>query len=130
VRTLAPDERVVGRDAVALAVLRSRRDPEHLPEQRVQRLRVAVRIARAAPVTESDVQVPVGAEREVAAVVVRERLRNDQQVAPASEIGGPVVERELRDVRVATEVGVVDGEEAPVGAAGPEAYSCRARPRR
>ncbi len=61
-------------------------DPQHLAEQRRERLRRCPRVAAAAAVAEPDVEVSVGAEREVAAVVVRVRLVDEQDVAPRRPI--------------------------------------------
>src|SRR5687767_6967489 len=51
-----PDERVVRRDAERSFARELRVDPEHLAEQRGERLPVAERIAPAPSVTETDVQ--------------------------------------------------------------------------
>jgi hypothetical protein len=52
--------------------------------------------------------VPIRPEREPAAVVVRVRLLDEQHLAFAREVGALVIERELRDMRVAGSVGEVD----------------------
>jgi hypothetical protein len=44
-------------------------------------------VVRGAAVAERDVEVPVGSERELTAVVVRLRLVDDEQVAPRRPIG-------------------------------------------
>ncbi len=91
-----------------------RRDPQHLAQERVERLRVAHRIAGAPPVAEPDIEVAVRAEHEVAAVVVRERLLHEQHLTPRAEIGRPVLEAELGDVGVTDRVGEVHVQEPAV----------------
>ena len=74
-------KRVVGRHAVGVVARRTRIDPEHLPKQGAEVLGVPLRIAGAAAVTEADVEEAVGPERQVASVVVRERLLYQQHPA-------------------------------------------------
>ena len=78
-------------------------------------LRAVARIAAAATVAHADVQEPVRAERDHAAVVVLERLGDPHQTASACGVGDVTIARdaELRDHRGAGAVGVVD-EEPPV----------------
>ena len=85
-----------------------------LREQRRQRLAVAVRIALAAAVAEPDVEVAVGAERQVAAVVVRERLVDLEDVAPRGRIGHVRAHGEAQDTGVAVRVGEVHVQEVAV----------------
>ena len=82
-------------------------EPQHLRQERVGILAVPVRIVRPAAVAQPDVQLAVGAEDEVAAVVVVERLLDVEQLALVIRA---IV---LDDARVAFAIGVVDVE-APV----------------
>ena len=89
-------------------------DAQHLPERGGELLPVALGVAAGAPVPQADVEHPVVAEGEAAAVVVREGLGDEQERALARRVrhvgaGGP----ELGDVGVARRVGVVH-EEPPV----------------
>src|SRR5438876_5156964 len=68
----AADEWVVRRDGVAAR--RAWGDPEHLRQHGAQTLAVRLGVTLASAVPQSDVQVPVRTEGQVAAVVVRERL--------------------------------------------------------
>ena len=78
----AVGERVAGRDGVGRSpVGRLGVDAQDLAEQGLGVLAVAVGVAAAAPVAEPDVEVAVGAEHQLAAVVVRERLGHEQQLA-------------------------------------------------
>src|SRR5215207_7779180 len=97
VRALAAHERVRARDAVPGATLARRGiDAEQLSEQASPALRVLARVARAAAVAGTEVELPVGAELELAAVVVRERaVANLDHLAPRARL------RELRVVRAA-----------------------------
>ena len=72
-------------------------------------------VVRRAAVAERDIEVVVGPERELTAVVVRLRLLDDEQVPAGRLVGDPPVHRELVDVRVARVVGVVHVEVVPVG---------------
>src|SRR5206468_7135861 len=67
-RARSADERVVRRDRVRTARFGRRTDPEHLAQKRRQGLTVPMRIATAATVPETDVQVAVRPEEQVAAV--------------------------------------------------------------
>ena len=79
---LAVGERVVGRNAVLLAARRvGGVDPQDLAQQRLGVLPVALGIAAAAAVAECDVQVAVGPELHLPAVVVGERVLDRQQLA-------------------------------------------------
>ena len=98
-------------------------DAQDLAEQRVERLAVALGrvpgalVARAAAVAEPEVEHAVGAERELAAVVVRLRLVDGEHEAPGRR-GRPRTvgsKRVLVDGRVAVDVGVVDVELRAVG---------------
>ena len=52
-------------------------DAQHLAEQLLRILRAMIGIVARAAVAEADVEVAVGSEREMPAVVIRERLRDD-----------------------------------------------------
>ena len=85
-------------------------EAEHLAEERRVALAVPVRIAGGAAVTEADVQLAVRPEDDVAAVVVRVGLFDEQQLALGRGIGviGIVGAcRELDDARVALRIGEV-----------------------
>src|SRR5207237_5900520 len=58
-----------------------------LPEQRLQVLSVALRIALAAAVAQADVEEPVGPESELAAIVVVKRLVDHEQDVFAGSVG-------------------------------------------
>ena len=58
-------------------------DPQHLAQERAERLSVAPRVAAAAAVAETDVEVAVGPEDEIAAVVVVVGLVDEQHLAAA-----------------------------------------------
>src|SRR5690606_1341564 len=95
-----PGEWIVRRDPVR----RGRAadvDPEHLAEQRAGPLRVAIRVAAGAAVTEADVEIAVRPEFEMTAVVVRERLRQAEHVLPRAgrERRAAVLARVPRDDR-------------------------------
>jgi hypothetical protein len=95
----AAHKRIVGRHAIAggIAVGHPDVDPQHLAEQRRRILRVVVRIVAAATIAEADVEVAVGSEHEVAAVVIRERLADEPIAAGPSEIEP---RRGIRDERI------------------------------
>ncbi len=79
-------ERIAGRAArnrVRRAVIDV--EPQHVAEQVLRVLRVALRVAARAAVAEADVEKAVGAERDVASVVVRVWLIKAQDVLPARE---------------------------------------------
>ena len=117
------DERVVVGHAVAarIGVRHVDVDAQHLAEQRVRVLRVVQRIAAAAAVAQADVEIAVGTKRQVAAVVIRERLLDEaaavgpHQVEARAGIDRALrVARVARDHGVAVEIGEVDVE-APRG---------------
>ena len=69
-----------------MAVRHADVDPQHLAEQLRRILRAMIGIVAGAAVAEADVEEAVGTEREVAAVVIRERLRDERlarRAAPA-----------------------------------------------
>ena len=121
-RARRPDVRVVGGDAVvrrAVHVLVDV-DAQQLAEQRVARLRVALRVVGVAAVAHADVEVGVRSELQLAAVVVRVRLGDRQEDDRAERVGGVPVER--RDVvprhdGLPRQIRVVH-EEEPVGRIG------------
>ena len=106
------DERVAGWNRVGVAA--ERIDPQHLPEQRVEVLGVAGRVAGASAVARADVEQPVGPERQRASVVVRVgRMRDRQDRAGRERIGHLRVRRGapvLGDLNRAAAVDVVDDE--------------------
>ncbi len=105
-------ERVVRRDGVGRsgAVGGSRPDAEELAQERRPALAVAERVAARAAVAGGDVQVAVGPEVDVAAVVVRERLVDLEEDPLAAGVGLVRCRRrdaERRHHGVPVEVGVV-----------------------
>ena len=118
-----PDERVRRRHVVALGIAVGHRDvdAEHLAEQRPRILRAVHRIVARSAVAHADVEIPVRPEREVAAVVVGERLRDDAlavrppEIEPRRRIGAERIGRrapEPRDDRVGLQVDEVDEDAA------------------
>ncbi len=99
-------ERIGGRDAIGRKCPHV--DAKNLPEQGRQALPVVIGISPAPAVPHPDVEVAVGTERELPAVVVRERLRDLQE----NGLGARRVAREgeQRDRRVAVHVRVVGPE--------------------
>ena len=71
-------------------------------------------IARRAPVPEPDPEFSVGAERELAAVVIRERLIDGEQGHGRGRVGDVGVDRyrKANDLGIPAHVGEVDVEEA------------------
>ncbi len=59
-------------------------DSQHLAEQLLRILRAVRRIVARATVSEANVEVPIGAERKVPAVVIRERLKDEGRTAGAA----------------------------------------------
>ena len=74
-----------------------------------------LRVVLAAAVAEADVEHPVGTGDDLAALVVRVRLRDDEELAPARRHDGLAAHPVLVDVRVVVRVGVVDVELRSVG---------------
>jgi hypothetical protein len=76
----ALDERVAGRHPIAgrIRVGNAHVDTKHLAEQLRRVLRAVIGIVARSAVTESHVEKPVGSEREMTAVVVRKRLRDER----------------------------------------------------
>ena len=107
-------ERVVRRDPIRFAALRVRVDPKHLRQQDPEVLAVQHRVALASTVAHADVEVAVWPEHDVAAVVVGERLVDQQDQPRAARVGPVAVHEVLDDVRVAAVVRVVDVEEPAV----------------
>jgi hypothetical protein len=98
-----------------------------LAQARVEALAVALRVEAAAAVAEADVELAVGAEGDVAAVVVGEGLADGEDLegrrgVGRAGVGGAV----LDDVRVAAGVGVVDEEAAVRGVVGVEGHAQQA----
>jgi hypothetical protein len=76
---------------------------------------MALGVARATTVTQPEVEEPVGAEQDAAAVVVGEGLVDGQQHRPPGGVGRrPGNGHGLQD-RSAVEVGVADVERSSVG---------------
>jgi hypothetical protein len=113
-RTGRRHEGVVRRDPVGRPVGGSRVDPEHLAEERPERLRVAARIAAAAAVAESYIEVSVRSEHEVAAVVVGIGLIDEQHLPPGRHVRSIARHRVLDDTCVAVDVREVDVERSAV----------------
>jgi hypothetical protein len=111
-------ERVVGGNPVGAAPGRPRVDAEDLAEQGVQRLPVAEGVAAAPAVAEGDVEPAVGAEGELAAVVVGERVLEVEQRPLRARVGLPAAHGQLRDLVVAVPVGVGQVQVAAVGREG------------
>ena len=112
------DERiVVGNGVPTVGDRRAHVDAEQLRQQRPEVLPVVVGVALRTTVAEPDVEVPVGPEGDVAAVVVGEGLRQPQHFATRPDVGdvarhgvgsdhaGPVVGA----------VGVADEQDGAVG---------------
>ena len=96
------------------------RDAQDLAEPRIGVLRVARRVARAAAVAGRDVEQPVGAEGEPAAIVVGVgRVRDRQQRRRSGDRKGRGVERILDDADRAGAVGRIDDEPAARREIGP-----------
>ena len=71
----------------------ARLDPDDLARQGVEPLRRAVRIARPAPVAERGVEVAVGADLDLSALVVEAPMRQaDDEAARARQRGQPCCE--------------------------------------
>ena len=88
------------------------------PRRSVDRLAPPARIAIAAAVTQADVQHPIRAEQDLAAVVVRERLLRGEQHRLAGGVGPVGIagsDPKHRDHRVAVNVGIVNHEAAVGG---------------
>jgi hypothetical protein len=94
-------------------------DAQDLAEQLVEVLRPVVRIVTRSPVAEADVEIAVGAEHHVAAVVVGERLPHDgeprapAQIESRGGIGDEGIRRRALEPRhdgVAGAIGEVDEE--------------------
>ena len=83
-------ERVPRRDAVRRCAVEV--DTEELAEECREALSVHHRVAAAAPITECDVEIAVGTERDLPSVVVLERLIDPQDLRLA---------RHIRPVRIA-----------------------------
>ncbi len=95
-------------------------DAQHLPEQFLGILRAMIGVVAGPAIAEADVQVTVRAEREMSAVVVRERLRDrgrpvrttEAEIEPRRRIGDERIGRAAkpRHHRVAGPVREVDEE--------------------
>src|SRR5262245_24133639 len=85
-------------------------DTEHLPEQRLEALRVVERISARAAVTHTDVEITAGAETDLAAVVIGERLLDLEQNGFALRIGDVAARLIHGNNRVTAQVRVVDVE--------------------
>ena len=89
-------------------------EPEHLAEQRIGVLRVVLGIAARTAVAEPDPQLPVGAELEVAPVVVGIRLLDAEDLLRAARQGAAVRGAVAHDPRRAVALGGVVDVERPV----------------
>src|SRR5205823_6644334 len=85
-------------------------DAHQLAERDGQRLRAVPGVAGRATVAHPHVQQAVRSELELAAVVIGERLPDEEKLPEARRDRLPVARAELDDVRVAVPVGVVDVE--------------------
>ena len=118
---LAVSERVVVGDRVGAAARGRRVDAEDLAEQRVGRLAVPAvgvslaLVAGAAAVAEPDVEVAVGAERQLPAVVVGLQALDREDLAARRRIDRVAVDLVLVDLVVAVRVRVVDVDAVAVG---------------
>ena len=94
------EERVIGGDGIPsqVRVQHAHVDAQHLAEEISKILRVVVRIAAASAVTHADVEVAIGAECKVTAVVVRERLHD---VIESALPDHPLLGRRVGDERIA-----------------------------
>ncbi len=116
-------EGIAGRDGMVGRRLGMMVDvqPQHLPEQVVDVLSAALRVAPAAAVPQAEIEIAVRAERDVAAVVVGVGLRDDQQDGLALRIRAIGVERgtlEPREhARAVSRAGVAHEEPAVLGVA-------------
>ena len=83
----AADERIVGRHLIAgrMRVGHVDVDAQHLAEQLLRILRAMFRIVAGAAVAEADVEIAVRSERQMPAVVIRERLRDRRSAARATK---------------------------------------------
>ena len=127
-------EGIVGRNRISPRVIvrHGDVDPEHLAEQRERALRKAIGIARAAAVAQTDVQVTIRAEREVATVVAAIRLRDERiairpdQIEPAAKVRQRDFARRSRKARddgVSLEANVVDEQTAAARVVGREGHA-------
>ena len=105
------DERVVRRSLVAagVAVRDAHVDAQHLAEQRAGPLRLVLWIAAGAAVAHADVEIPVRPERDLAAVVVAERLADGalrrRCEGRAAVVGGHVGLRRPQQVEARVRIG-------------------------
>ncbi len=114
------DERVGRRHGVTIGVAARDVDPQHLSQQATRGLREMIRIVAVPPVTHADVKVSIGPEREVAAVVIRERMEDGllavrpAEVEAGSRVGDERIARseKPRDDDMAGGVGEADVEPA------------------
>src|SRR5205823_2333128 len=95
-------------------------DPEQLAELRRGVLRAVLGVAAGAAVAHADPELAVGPELELAAVVVRVGLRDEQKLPRRARDRASPVGAVLDDARVAVPVGVVDVEEPVLRVAGVE----------
>ena len=99
-------------EAHRLPVDRQRIRSQQLREARSRRLPVVLGVSPAPAVPHADVELAVGPELDLPAVVVRERLVHEQQLPCRTEPRSARVGAKLDDARVAAPVGVVDVEAA------------------
>ena len=114
-RAGAVDERVARGRGEGLAAVGPRLDAQDLAQRRAQVLRVAARavlVVAATAVAGADVEEAVGAEGELAAVVVALRIVVDEDGAGAGGVGEVVaLAMELDEVLLGVLAGVVDVEQ-------------------
>jgi hypothetical protein len=105
------DERIAGRDPDAAGVALDV-ETQDLAEEGVGVLAVALRVAARPAIAEAEIEIGVGAEDELAAVVIRERLGLFEQHDLARGVGDVGVGADAVESNggVAAKVGVVDVE--------------------
>ena len=111
-RALGVPERIRRRNRVRRAAVHV--EPQDLSEEHAEVLRAIAGIAAATAVPEADVQVAIGTERELSALVVGERLRDVQEDLRRSRVGHVRIGRHAiaHERGVARGVRVVDVEQA------------------
>src|SRR5262249_27931712 len=97
-------------DDLGLRMRRVDVDPEQLAEQRVEVLRSVLRVSLGAAVAHADVESAVRAEGQLAAVVVRVRLGDEEELPGRARNCTPAVRAVSDDAGVPAAVGVVDVE--------------------
>ena len=86
-------------------------DPEQLAQPLVEVLRTVPRIALGPAVAHADVEQPIRAELQLAAVVIRIGLTHEEELPCPGEVGPAVSRAELDDARITLLVCVIDVEQ-------------------